>query len=93
MVEPTHTIDGPRRTPSLVPVVYSQPDCPGCENVRRFLQANGVEFVEHDISADEAALQDFEGLGRPATPVTVVGDSVIWGFNRRALLKALGFEA
>lgn len=93
MVEPTHTLDGTRRTSSPVPVVYSQPDCPGCENVKRFLRTNGVEFVERDISSDEAALQEFEKLGRPATPVTVIGDSVIWGFNRRALAKVLGFEA
>ncbi len=86
-------MDGTRRTTSLVPVIYSQPDCPGCENVKRFLRESGVKFVERDISSDETALQDFGKLGRPATPVTVVGESVLWGYNRRALSKALGLEA
>ena len=90
MVEPAHMIEGTRQTESKRPVVYTQPDCPGCDNVKRFLNTEGVGFSERDISSDHGALREFEQLGRPATPVTVIDETVIWGFNRRALSRALG---
>ncbi|MBI4236175.1 MAG: glutaredoxin family protein [Chloroflexi bacterium] len=73
-------------------VVYVQPDCFGCENVKGFLEKNGVPYIERDISADETAYREFQSLGLPATPVTVVGPRRILGFNRRALTQALGLE-
>ena len=78
---------------TVPPLVYTQPDCLGCENVKRFLRSRGVVYVERDISSDPATLREFESLGRPATPVTVIGTSVVWGFNRRALTRALGIPA
>jgi len=70
-------------------VIYMQPDCPDCTNVKTFLDNFGVSYVEKDISADIAALDDFRRLGLPATPVTVVGECSILGFSRRALAQAL----
>ncbi len=71
------------------PVVYTQPDCPGCRNVKRLLEENGIAYIERDIVADQAAFEEFQRIGRPATPVTVIGDTVIWGFNKRKILRAL----
>ena len=90
MVKRAQMIDGAGLDESHGPIVYTQPDCPGCENVKGFLNTNGVDFAERDISSNRVAYREFERLGRPATPVTVIGQTVIWGFNRRALSKALG---
>lgn len=71
------------------PVIYTQPDCPGCENVRRFLNSINVSFVERNIVEDEEAFEEFQEIGRPATPVVLIGGAVIWGFNKRKILRAL----
>lgn len=73
-------------------VVYVQPDCPGCTNVKIFLDRYAVAYVEKDISADPEALEDFRRLGLPATPVTVIDKRSILGYNRRALTQALKLQ-
>lgn len=78
---------------SVKPVIYTQPDCPGCENVRRFLNSINVPFVEKNIIEDEEAFEEFQQIGRLATPVVLIGDVVIWGFNKRKMLRALNLPA
>jgi glutaredoxin len=53
-------------------VVYSQPGSMFCEKVKEFLSQNKIAFVDRNIAADEAALNELEKLGYMTTPVTVV---------------------
>ncbi len=50
----------------------------------------GVPFEAKDIRADRQALADLLGLGFKATPVTVVDDEVVVGFDRGKLQRLLG---
>jgi glutaredoxin 3 len=53
--------------------------------VKEFLSQNRVSFVERDIAQDEAALSELEQLGVMTTPVTLIDDEVVIGFDRERL--------
>jgi adenosylhomocysteine nucleosidase len=69
--------------------LYTQPDCHACALVKEWLTARGVAFTEHDIRADAAALAAVRALGALSTPVTVIGETVVIGFNHRKLASLL----
>ena len=76
-------------TPALPVTIYTQPDCHACALVKALLAARGIAFIEHDIRADAAALAAVRAMGALSTPVTVIGDNVVIGFNPRKLDAAL----
>jgi len=41
--------------------------------------------VEHDVAQDEAALSELEQLGVMTTPVTLIGDEMVIGFDQERL--------
>ena len=55
--------------------------CGACEMVKEFLRLRGKEFVERNVSVDMQGRQELLDLGFDATPVTVIGDSVVEGFD------------
>lgn len=60
-----------------------------CGKVKEFLSQRGIHFVERDVVADEAALAELQKLHYMATPLTVVGDEVVVGFDAEKLEKLL----
>ena len=44
-----------------------------------------MPFVERDIAEDETALAELEQLGVMTTPVTLIDDEVVVGFDRERL--------
>jgi glutaredoxin 3 len=60
-----------------------------CARVKEFLSQRGVEFVDRDIVEDEEALAELEELGYMTTPVTVIDEEVIVGFDRERLEQLL----
>jgi len=60
-----------------------------CDKVKEFLSQNKIEFTDRNIDADALALAELEKLGFMTTPVTVVGDEVVVGFDRDQLEKLL----
>ncbi|MGB2889988.1 MAG: glutaredoxin family protein [Candidatus Acidiferrales bacterium] len=60
-----------------------------CGKVKEFLSQNKIDFVERDVTTDEAALADLQKLRYMTTPVTVVDGEVIVGFDRDKLEKVL----
>jgi glutaredoxin 3 len=61
--------------------------------VKEFLSQRGVPFVECDVAQDETALIELEQLGVFTTPVTVIDDEVVIGFDRERLNALLFGEA
>jgi len=49
--------------------------------VKEFLSQRGIEFIERNVAEDEAALSELEQLGVFTTPVTVIDDEVVIGFD------------
>ncbi len=63
-----------------------------CSKVKEFLSQNGVGFTERNVAADEAALAELEKLGYMTTPVTLVDDEAVVGFDRAKLEQRLGIR-
>ena len=57
--------------------------------MKEFLSQKQIAFEDHDITADTSALTDLQRLGFMTTPVTVIGERVIVGFDVVKLEEAL----
>ena len=63
-----------------------------CGLTKEFLSRNGIQFVERNIVQEPEALHELRRLGYMTTPVTLVEDEVIVGFDEEKLSKALGLD-
>ena len=58
--------------------------------MKEFLSDHGVSFTDHNVAEDlEARATLLATTGQQATPVIVVGDEVIVGFDRGRLQRVL----
>lgn len=72
-------------------VIYSTPTCTYCKAAKEFFAANGVEYVEHDVAADEAMRAELvEKSGQMGVPVITIGEEVIVGFDEDRIKEVLG---
>jgi len=84
----------PEPRPNADVVLYCTPWCPDCRRVRNFLRERGIEFIEIDITRDRSAAQRVRGWanGSETTPTIDVRETIIIGFDKLKLAKALGIE-
>lgn len=70
--------------------MYTTPTCVFCPAIKQFLSKNNIPYTEIDVSKDEAALEEMKNIsGQMSVPVTVIGDEVITGYDKKKLQKAL----
>ena len=70
--------------------VYSTPTCPWCYKEKDFLKENNIPFEDVNGAADHKAAQDMiEKSGQMGVPVTEIDGTIIVGFDKNALKKAL----
>jgi len=75
---------------SLSVKVYTTITCPWCVKTKEFLKENGVKYTEVNVGVDEKARNDmFEKSGQFGVPVTDVNGTIIVGYDKEALKKAL----
>ena len=60
-----------------------------CRRVKEFLSQQNIDFIDRDVTVDEAALTELEQFGYITTPVTLIDDEVVVGFGRPKLEKRL----
>ena len=70
-------------------LLYSRAGCGYCDKAREFLQKNGIAFEEIDVNTSDRGREDFRKLGAAGTPVLVVADTRIVGYDERALKDLL----
>ena len=70
--------------------VYTSPTCHYCHLAKEWLTARDIPFVEKDVTQTENALEVMKRTDMMGTPVIVVGDEVIQGFNQSRLEELLG---
>ena len=71
--------------------VFTTPTCSYCHKVKGWLQEQGCQYTELDITKDVQALREWRALsGGIGVPVTAHGNDLIIGFDpgRLAQLKA-----
>ena len=58
--------------------------------MKEFLSDHGIAYTDYNVAEDPAALEILLATtGRRATPVVVVGDEVVVGFDRGRLQRLL----
>ena len=70
--------------------IYSTSTCPWCVKTKEFLKANNVKYEEVNVGMDEKARNEmFEKSGQFGVPVTDINGTIIVGYDKEALKKAL----
>ena len=70
--------------------VYSTKTCPWCKKVKEFLAEKDVKFENIDVGADQKAAEEMvEKSGQMGVPVTDINGTIIVGFDKDAIEKAL----
>ena len=71
--------------------IYSTSTCPWCMKAKEFFKANNVKYEEDNVGTDEKARNEmFEKSGQFGVPVIDVNGTIIVGYDKEALKKALG---
>lgn len=73
--------------PKLKVTVYTTPNCVQCEQTKRYLNVNEVEYSVVDLSENPEALQMVLDLGFTASPVVITDDENWSGFKLDNLSK------
>lgn len=75
-------------------VIYSTPTCTYCKAAKEFFTANGVEYTEYDVAADEVKRNELvEKSGQMGVPVITIDETVIVGFDEAKIKETLGLGA
>lgn len=74
--------------------LFTQPNCPSCDIVKKYLSFQKVFFEEFDISKDSTAkhkmIHDYQSY---STPTVVVGKEVIRGLDLDRLERLLNQDS
>ncbi len=63
-----------------------------CNRTKEFLSQHGIAFQERDVTSDETALDELQRRSTMTTPVTLIEDDVVVGFDISKLSKVLGIS-
>ncbi len=72
--------------------LYGTANCPYCTKTRQLFARMGVPYTDYDIDADTQAHREFKRLGGVGVPLIVINDTVIRGYSKPHILRALGQE-
>lgn len=70
--------------------VYSTPICPYCQTLKAFLEKNGFEYEDIDVSSNEEERKRMvEISNQMSVPVVEIEGEVIVGFDKNKISKLL----
>jgi glutaredoxin-like YruB-family protein len=73
--------------------VYTQPSCPPCQVVKKFLEHHQISYIEKDVSIDlDARHTLINELESTSTPTVTVDNEVVTGFDLQKLESLLGLS-
>lgn len=71
--------------------LYTTNTCPWCVKVKNYLRSEDIEFQELNVQDDMKAREEMiKKSNQMGVPVLDINDSIIIGFDKPAILKALG---
>lgn len=71
--------------------VYTTDSCPWCDKAKKFLQSQNLEYTELNVQDDMEARDEMIKKSRQmGVPVLDIDGNIIIGFDKPAILKALG---
>ena len=73
--------------------IYTTSTCPYCDMAKEFLKKKNVEFEEINVAENEKGRQEMiDKSHQMGVPVIDINGTIIVGFNRPEIEKALGFK-
>ncbi|MFS8186657.1 glutaredoxin domain-containing protein [Rossellomorea marisflavi] len=70
--------------------LYTQPECPPCEIVKRYLKEQEIPYIEVNVKEQPNARSYMVNVLKSySTPTVTVDDQVIKGFQMEELAQAL----
>lgn len=70
--------------------VYSRPTCSECNHVKEYLDSRGVSYEDIDVVDNKKAQDEMKKkYGIHITPIVVIGDQVMVGYNLPKLDRLL----
>ncbi|BCE01164.1 glutaredoxin family protein [Marinicellulosiphila megalodicopiae] len=73
-------------------IIYGTPQCHYCKKTRKLLSQNVIAYFEYDISSNKEAYNTFVKLEGRGTPLIIIGNQVIKGFDESRIRKLLNIE-
>ena len=71
-------------------IVYGTPTCPWCIRVKQFLKENKIAFLDQDVSADQALVdQMVKKSGQMGVPVLDIDGQIVVGFDQGKIKQLL----
>lgn len=59
--------------------IYTTPTCPDCATLKHWLTAQGIHYVERDLTIPRIAHEARQRTGLRIAPITLVDGKAIWG--------------
>jgi len=70
--------------------LYSTPSCAYCRMAKDYFRQNGIAFSEYNVASDQRKADEMvRKSGQMGVPVIDVNGSIIIGFNKPQIEKAL----
>ena len=70
--------------------IYTTNICPWCIKAKEFFKENKISYKEKNVQENpKLANELLEKSGQMGVPVIMIGDSVLIGFNKERVKKAL----
>ncbi|OOM81686.1 glutaredoxin-3 [Clostridium puniceum] len=71
--------------------VYTTNTCPWCVKVKNYLKSENIDFEELNVQDDMVAREEMiKKSNQMGVPVLDINNNIIIGFDKPAILKALG---
>lgn len=61
--------------------VYTKPQCPQCDQTKKYLDREGVEYVTVDLTEDPEAMKKVVDMGFASAPVVITETDQWAGFK------------
>ncbi|WNO11228.1 glutaredoxin family protein [Teredinibacter sp. KSP-S5-2] len=70
-------------------IIYTVKWCNYCKNLKSFLDNKNIPYLEKDIETSPSAKHEFNQLNGQGTPLILIGNTLIRGFNQEELIKKI----
>ena len=70
-------------------ILFSTDWCKDCKKVRTFFDARGIKYTEYDVEKSAQGRDELTQLGGDTVPFTLIGSTVIDGYDKAAIARAL----
>ena len=69
--------------------LYSSDQCVWCQRLKSYLDSKNISYRELNVRSEQNAADLYRLSGQNAVPVTVIGNTVIVGFDKTAIDREL----